>query len=675
MPVLQSGVIPYGYVVPGPVKTATHAPGSLLQPSGLLFEQAAWVLMAELRRYNVSGMFNTAEVAGIPTLNNYPDRRFPVNNVYDPSPTGAYLASYTPAFLLNLTNIGSIRNLMTTLFFGPAGVGGLGNSVATDWFTEAFRNHPRGTNSNPFFSQDIFAHPMSQNGTSSVGVILDTPTVQEDAFFSGRSYYPLGSSGVLYDIDLAELMYQPWPRLSSSFGVGTSIFGGGSAPFFPQFQTTVGVFIAVSNGGRTKFWEDGNLTLRGDVLVPGTEALITQTNDFSGSNLIDTLVFVEPGLASLPAFDSRISTIAEAAFTTVPLSSGSYRLGVRLLKTVNANVVIPSGVRSSVFPAINQSTEAGLHVFNDAIFLEDNTAASVLSPITNDFKHDCLAELQSVIGLPTWRQVMGLARISTDNIVKTGNLVHQTAFDNLTGDQTVTLGFVVFDDVVNRTASTSGSYVLPTDDGTGTPFFPNPDSDLNGLIRFTDFFNHNSDAYLIENGSNRIHKFTGPPMVYDSTIFDNTLNFPFGASIAGDIWTFGTINEPRIFNVTGGGGTKNFDVTTNFPGTVTTDLIIHSAYEISSSTHVTAGIYMLWSARTSAGSPQPKTYRISRVVEQATTFEVVEHLVIQSTSTVIRDNTHIWHRMIQCIVHRVGIHHSCAGSDVLYEIVAHHIEE
>jgi len=640
MPVLQSGVIPYGYVVPGPVKTATHAPGSFLQPSGLLFEQAAWVLMAELRRYNASGMFNTAEVVGIPTLNNYPDRRFPVNGLYDPSPIGANLGSYTPAFLQNSTNIGSIRSLMLNLFFGPAGIGGLGRAVAEDWFLETFRNHPRGTVSNPFFSQDIFAHPISENGTAVVGELLINPLTEEDTFFTGRPYYPLGSSGVIYDIDMSELMYQPWPRLTTNaFSNGTSIFGGGSAPIFPQFQTTAGALIAVSNAGFTKFWNDGNFAIRGDLILPGTELLITQVNDFSAGNLIAQLSFVEPGLAPLPSFDNNLSTIAEGAFTPTSLAAGSYRMGIRLPKSVNVNVVIPSGIRTSVFPVINLTTDTGLHVFSDALFLETNTAAAVLSPITQDFKHDCLAE--GTIAAPTWRQVMGLVRVTANELVKTGSAVHQTAFNIATGEQTLDIGFVTFDDVVNRVSVASGSVVLPTDDGLGFPPFANP-ALFDGSIRLSDWFTHNNAGYLIEKSSTRIHRFTGSPMAYDSTIHNVTPIFPFGGSMNGDLWTFGDTGDNRFLNVTGGFVTKTFDVTTNFPALSTTNLILHSVWQVSGAVNVTNGIYVLWSA-TSGGL---RTYKISRMIERATTFEVLQNLVSKATGTTLRGNTHIWWRTI-----------------------------
>lgn len=644
---LVSGVIPYGYLLRGPFHGETHSPGHLLQPSGLLFEQAAWVLMAELRRLNASGMFNTGIIAGIPSLNNYPDPRFPVFNVYEPSPLGLTLGSgiANPAFLLNLTNIGSIRNLMLALFFTPGG--GLGADAAQDWFTETFRNHPRGTTTNPFFSQDIFAHPLSQVGSMTTGEVV-TSTDQEDAFFSGKPYYPLGASGILYDIDIAELMYQPWPRLNTSaFSAGLSIFGGQSCPIFPQFQKTTGGLIAISNAGRSQFWNDGNFAIRGDILIPGTEALLTQVNDFDITNLAGEMTFIESGLAALPDFAGNVSTIAEAAFSPVGLPIGTYRIGVRLPRESNINVVIPSGVRSSVFPGINQPTDQGLHVFDDALFIETNVSASVLSPLTNVFKHDCLAELEANIGTPTWRQVMGLARLGTDKLVKTGRIVHQTAFDTLTGIQTVVLGFPVFDDVVNRTSLPSGSYDLPTDDGTGIPPFTNPDGfGSDGLILFSDLFDHAGDAYLIEDGFGRIHRFTGPPMAYADTIFNISPVFPHGASLNGDIWTFGNLGDNRLQNITGGGTLKTFDVATNFPSFVTTDIILHSAYQASSTTEVTDGIYVLWSARSIVSSPSPRTYRISRVIELSSTFEVQENITTAVVGSPIRDNTHIWYRTI-----------------------------
>jgi len=110
----------------------------------------------------------------------------------------------------------------------------------------------------------------------------------------------------------------------------------------------------------------------------------------------------------------------------------------------------------------------------------------------------------------------------------------------------------------------------------------------------------------------------------------------------GDLWTFGDTGDNRFLNVTGGFVTKTFDVTTNFPALSTTNLILHSVWQVSGAVNVTNGIYVLWSA-TSGGL---RTYKISRMIERATTFEVLQNLVSKATGTTLRGNTHIWWRTI-----------------------------
>ena len=223
---VQSGIIPYHYEGPLPFI------GQDVAFSGILLEQAQFVVLAERRRYS------DPDASGFPFyyyINNAVSRQN-----YEPTASGTILPDH--ASLSFIDYFSDIRDQLIALF------GKISfdcdydiNNVKKDWLVQAVLT-PSGNSGN---------------------FLYRIPTIHDVVPYMSTEI--IGHSGVLYDINLREVAYQPYSRLSAGrtiviagdplFVEGSGSFGNAasatssttrlvrSSPVYPAFQKTNGGLI------------------------------------------------------------------------------------------------------------------------------------------------------------------------------------------------------------------------------------------------------------------------------------------------------------------------------------------------------------------------------------------------------------------------------------------------
>ncbi len=432
---MQSGIPPYEYAiragrfrVPNPL-TAFTGVGF----SGILLEQAQFVITAEERRFNQSAPGTFAGDFFV-----YVNTNITPSGPYEPKVDGSTLANFiNPGSMIFIDHILDTRVALLSMF----------NSFAQD--TDYFNGEDH------LASWLQAAYPESPSGY--IGEYIHR-TPSENSFVP-LAIDILGASGVLYDLDVGEVMFNPYPYIAgyaqgSAHGdlVNGALdeFGIMTEPVFPAFQRTDGSIISLNgrepgppviNTQLSSYNVDhiasGYIRLWGYVMQSGTLYTMGKGLQFDGlsdfdfiaesfretldaGNLVNSVVFLEP----------------------TSQASGVYRLACVNKFQAFPNTTVESGIVSqwpkisNYWPTLDNPNVAdvaaneGYHVFDDNIWMTDPgpdagsthrpSGLCILSPWTGHKMWVRFADMSNgtSTGGENWSRFIGLERIVTDSILR-----------------------------------------------------------------------------------------------------------------------------------------------------------------------------------------------------------------------------------------------------------------
>lgn len=401
--VLTSGNPPYDYAAPDPLRVPSpYTNVGLLGPSGIFLEQAQFVATAETRKFSsssheLSDMFVYVNPVIAPS------------GPYEPKADGSTLANrINPGNLFIINHILEARN-------------------ALDVMLAAYEAESENTYED--FLKDWLWQIAPELGYPSGFYRREDPFITEEPVEATlANVYMLGGSGVLLDLDFAEVMYNPYPWFSSNVfrdihNLGTFRIVNG--PVWPCFQKTNGSLISLN--GREPGTAEGvsaefdfsripsnEVRLDGYVFLPETDYLI-------GHGLRDFVVdgqFTYVSSSPRAVNNGRTVQTTRVFASTQALSSGVYKLAARNRKEVVPFTTVASGLISQwppsgqAYPAIgtlplthqfdiitpfnarsvwynNAEYEHGYQVFDDAFWIIDHadgdrepSGLAVASPFT-----------------------------------------------------------------------------------------------------------------------------------------------------------------------------------------------------------------------------------------------------------------------------------------------------
>lgn len=341
--IVQSGQLPYQYNFTLPIR-------GRFGPSGILFEQAMFVLKAEDRRYNNASSFDFK-------LYTHEDI---TPEVIEPTPNGTRIANSGSLHFIDY--IEDMRTGLISVFTNKSDDSGHplysnpanteGEGIFNDYFKKLYPSTPSGNIGD--FNHRILP---------STGLVLEgTPDV-------------LGISGIFYDIDIGEVMYQPYPHLrDSDLPIGefnsdlqNPLYGAPTRPLAPCFMRTDGQLLSFNDRAGMPWATSGKIRVQGDVLLPQTEFILRNANNTEST--FGTYFF---GSARAIGVSHKSSPFAEVFITPNTQNTGLYQVGV---KNNLPHCPITSGI-ASVWPRnvdFNKTrfptyVEIGFHVFNDTLW-------------------------------------------------------------------------------------------------------------------------------------------------------------------------------------------------------------------------------------------------------------------------------------------------------------------
>lgn len=238
--VVASGQCPYKYDFPLPIR------GSIGM-SGIILEQGMFVLYAELRKF------------GINPLLLFPFKSYSNPNIagsgFEPKPDGATLGGNVGGpSLVTLDNILEMRAALRANNVGLFEIYGDESFAQNEaerygsesWFTTAYPGqHPSG------FMTTFDAGPfITIQGGEFLRPELEDITDGDDHLDTDLHF--LGGSGTLFDIDVGEVVFQPFPFhspfVNASPGFQNQLFN--FRPYYPMFQKTNGSIISLTGRER-----------------------------------------------------------------------------------------------------------------------------------------------------------------------------------------------------------------------------------------------------------------------------------------------------------------------------------------------------------------------------------------------------------------------------------------
>lgn len=347
--VLESGTPPYDYSVADPLRVRNPYTNIGVQgPSGIFLEQAQFVITAEIRKYD-------SDSHRLEDYNVYVNPVITPSGPYEPKADGSTLGNLlNPANLFILNHITETRTALDLLFaFYEAETENTEEECRIDWLNKIAPELP--------FPSGYRRYDPGPSVPPNFVVTSDINT--------------LGGSGTLFDIDFAEVMFNPYPMFSTNEFLDVHILGRFrivNAPVWPCFQKTDGTLISLngrepvgiglSDDYDVSRFTFNELRLDGHVFLPETEYFIGRgLQDFFPDTTL-TYVSSSPRTAN----NGRIFQGSRVFATTTALSSGIYKLAARNTKENVPFTTIPSGL-VSIWPPSGQAHPAtNGHVF-DAI--------------------------------------------------------------------------------------------------------------------------------------------------------------------------------------------------------------------------------------------------------------------------------------------------------------------
>jgi len=447
--VLQSGTPPYDYAVGDPLRVV-HPYGSsyVVGGSGNFIEQAQFVITTEIRKFS-------SESDRLEDFHVYVNPVIAPSGPYEPKANGSTLGNLlNPANMFIINHILETRSALDILFaFYALESEHITNALRVDWLTQ-----------------------INAQGVFPSGYRRRDPGVTAYPFLVTSDVTLLGGSGVLFDLDFAEVMFNPYPvyaynRFMDVHGLGAvSIFGG---PAWPGFQKTDGSLIGLNGreptplDGITSEYEtahisSGAIRLDGHAFLPATDYVIGH----GVQNFVIDGTFAFFGANPRNALNNRPFTASRTFVTPPSIPSGVYKLAARNRREVVPFTAVASGLVSQwppsgqAYPATNghifslllsvndkslrysdAQYELGYQVFNDAFWVIDSlntrepSGLAVLSPFTGHPLWVRFADLTkstgsglfggSVGSAGSWGKHIGLERV--------GSIIHRLQRDSSDG--------------------------------------------------------------------------------------------------------------------------------------------------------------------------------------------------------------------------------------------------
>lgn len=402
---LQSGSPPYDYAVGDPLRVVNpYSSIYVVGGSGIFLEQAQFVITAEIRKFSSSS--NRLE-----DYNLYVNPAITPSGPYEPKVNGSTLGNeLNPGNMFIINHITETRSALDTLFaFYESESEHTENEYRTDWLKQIAPEYPLPS-----------------------GYRRYDPDVTDSPFIVTADVNTLGGSGVLFDLDFAEVMFNPYPWFAYNTFLdvhGLGAFRIVNGPVWPCFQKTNGSFVTLNgrepttaNGINADYdvshFSSEEVRLDGYALLPQTDYLIGR----GLHNFVQDGSFTYVSSATRNGLNGRSVDTARVFASTQALSSGIYKLVARNRREVVPFTAVASGLTSQwppsgqAYPATgglvagiprphendvltpfnirsvwynNQEYEHGYQVFDDAFWIIDHadgdrapSGLAIASPFT-----------------------------------------------------------------------------------------------------------------------------------------------------------------------------------------------------------------------------------------------------------------------------------------------------
>jgi len=354
--VVASGQLPYHYDGELPVRQRRGGWPGLevpnIGPSGDMFEQGMFVLNAELRKWDFHSLSNlTYQAYSCPNV---------ASSGFEPKANGQTFQGHVGRQpLLTINNLQQMRDNLEVFLFGQYEIDS--DYDASDflysWLTSAYPASPSGYPQ--FFYDWDFNFGVEFPATWLRPVLED---VTNGNFVTDTDLHWLGGSGVLFDIDYGEVLFNPFPfpRETFHFSPASNNILFSFGPIYPLLQTSAGIIPSIDAARyqtdidigtfktQTNFnaIQSGYLQMDGYMLLPGTLFRLTTGND---SNYFGTLSsttdfnFFVSGQRAVADGAGYNDGTARVYIEAIPQNSGMYRVNTTNPKSVIPFTSIPSG--------------------------------------------------------------------------------------------------------------------------------------------------------------------------------------------------------------------------------------------------------------------------------------------------------------------------------------------
>jgi hypothetical protein len=658
--VVESGQMPYQYDVPTPLSASTA-----VGLSGVHLESAQFVINAELRKFFLFSnsltsawrAYSNPDIAGI---------------AYEPKADGSTLAGdVLGPVQVDLDHIPLMRAIMIDgLFefyedFSPYD----SEDIVRDWVQQAYPTSPSGYNP---VRRGIFFRPVLQADGGTYFPTIFGPDGQTGTFTDPDPHW-LGGSGVIMDIDVGEVMFNPYP-IAVNTGIGNAHEGNTdtwrvlSRPLWPSFQRTDGTLISL-NGEENRWPENlpdssaivqtdsigsGYVLYQGYPVLPETEFVLGRMNDpegdvqgLSGSSNEFTYI-IQTGNSLGDALNLEHS----AVFVDPPvLPTGLYRTTMRNTKANVPFTTVESGTISQ-WPDPSPVIGSAYEVFDSCFWVTDvgnkfitgagsgPSGLAVISPFTGkslwlrNAVHDSAGTYRGgadSIETAYWDEGLNsLQRVGTNDIKR----ICRTPIDRTAagaGFVDLDVNVATFNDDISTVAITGITLTVPSMAVTFTANIVIRHMIFDGtsyhvLVKDTFF----AEPFVIVTLDNA---FVQTATSIASTTSDNLFKLGYISDGKGGSQTLVTYqllgsstplsDQLGIVPVTLGnpptyGTEKIIDITTHIGGTITSSHL-YELLEISGETEVDDGVYALVSIDTSTTA---NTLYILRIEEETASWSI-----------------------------------------------------
>jgi hypothetical protein len=664
--VVASGQLPYEYEWPTPFRISR---GEEVGISGVHFEAAQFVMNAEMRKFGASEFYQRFwEVFA------NEEGEGPSPSGYEPKARGETLDGLVGLVpQIELDQIDTMRAVLHDGLFDSTYSDFLGeyspDEYARDWIRNVYKNSPSGA----FPAETAggqpsrFLRPVLQDDGSTYvpSVFFSNPRL---GLLEEADLHWLGGSGVILDIDVGEVQWNPYPMAMSQLNSNThnspDLWRVRVAPFYPNFQKTDGDLISL-NGLEEEWWDglaptatevlnyqhvgSGYIRYQGYCIFENTKFIFGDVNTFAGSQ--EGIFTTSHEMNAVAEGERKLGNSETASggslvfLDPVALPTGVYRVAAQNTKALFPSTTVESGIVSQwPEPSINRE---GYEVFDEAFWVTDwgdnsdgrgsvgPSGLSVVSPWTGDpvWSRRAITDLLGTNFLGsniTWsRRTESLERLGVNMIRRLGQtkaIQTDDPMNPLTGT-TMTVDVFTFNDLLTTVSSVEvtlsltpviGSFAFTktlmqagtenwiSGDNQGDNLMWQLDSGLNEIQMWEyNFSDVNYMAYISDGKGGALKK-----VIYTDP----------GAGGGIFIKEWDAVTPPDTFSF---GTAKNIDISTHIDGTITfsTDAEILELVERTGGTgsSIEDGVYALFRVKTTTVSN--KLY-IARIEEETTTWSI-----------------------------------------------------